>query len=36
MKDERGARKTIDDLVKAHPSSEAAVAGKERLANLKG
>ena len=28
--------KTIDDLVKAHPSSEAAVAGKERLTNLKG
>ena len=36
MKDVRGARKTIDDLVKAHPSSEAAVAGKERLTNLKG
>ena len=36
MKDVRGARKTIDDLVKAHPASEAAGAGKERLANLKG
>ena len=36
MKDVRGARKTIDDLVKAHPTSEAAVAGKERLTNLKG
>ncbi len=36
MKDVRGARKTIDDLVKAYPSSEAAVAGKDRLANLKG
>lgn len=36
MKDVRGARKTIDDLVKVHPSSEAAVAGKERLAGLKG
>ena len=36
IKDVRGARKTIDDLVKAHPSSEAAVAGKERLVNLKG
>ena len=36
MKDVRGARKTIDDLVKAHPASEAALAGKDRLVNLKG
>jgi tol-pal system protein YbgF len=36
MKDMRGARKTIDELVKAYPSSEAAVAGKERMATLKG
>ena len=36
MKDVRGARKTIEDLVKAHPSSEAAVAGRDRLVNLKG
>jgi len=35
MKDPRGARKTIDDLLKAYPQSEAAVAGKERLASLK-
>lgn len=35
MKDPRGARKTIDDLVKAYPNSEAATAGKERLASLK-
>ena len=36
MKDIRGARKTLDDLMKAHPSSEAAAAGKERLGTLKG
>lgn len=35
MKDARGARKTIDDLLKAYPQSEAAQAGKERLASLK-
>jgi tol-pal system protein YbgF len=36
MKDIRGARRTIDELVKAYPASEAAAAGKERLASLKG
>lgn len=36
MKDVRGARKTIDDLTKAYPTSEAAAAGKERLGTLKG
>jgi tol-pal system protein YbgF len=35
MKDTRGARKTIDDLVKTYPQSEAAQAGRERLASLK-
>ncbi|WP_425257976.1 tol-pal system protein YbgF [Rubrivivax sp. RP6-9] len=35
MKDPRGARKTIEDLLKAYPQSEAAQAGKERLASLK-
>jgi TolA-binding protein len=35
MKDTKGARKTIDDLIKAYPKSEAAQAGKERLASLK-
>ena len=35
MKDPRGARKTIEDLMKAYPQSEAAQAGKERLASLK-
>jgi len=35
MKDARSARKTIEDLVKTYPQSEAAQAGKERLASLK-
>ncbi len=35
LKDTRGARKTLDDLLKAYPKSEAAQAGKERLASLK-
>lgn len=34
MKDPKAARKTIDDLVKAYPASEAAQAGKDRLASL--
>lgn len=35
MKDTRGARRTIDELVKTYPKSEAAQAGRERLASLK-
>jgi tol-pal system protein YbgF len=35
MKDMRGARRTLDELVKTYPQSEAAVAGKQRLASLK-
>lgn len=35
MKDTRGARKTIDELMKAYPKSEAAQAGKDRLASLR-
>jgi tol-pal system protein YbgF len=35
MKDARSARRTIEELVKAYPQSEAAQAGKERLASLK-
>jgi tol-pal system protein YbgF len=35
MKDPRGARRTIEELMKAYPQSEAAQAGKERLASLK-
>jgi tol-pal system protein YbgF len=35
MKDLRGARRTLEDLLKTYPQSEAAVAGRERLAALK-
>ena len=35
LKDGKGARKTIDELLKAYPKSEAAQAGRERLASLK-
>lgn len=35
LKDVKGAKKTLTDLVKAYPQSEAAVAAKERLAALK-
>ncbi|WP_284614807.1 tol-pal system protein YbgF [Aquabacterium humicola] len=36
MKDVRGARRTLDDLLKSYPKSEAAAAGRERLGSLKG
>ncbi len=35
MKDPKAARKTIEDLLKAYPQSEAAQAGKERLASIR-
>lgn len=35
MKDPRAARRTIEELMKAYPESEAANAGKERLAALR-
>jgi tol-pal system protein YbgF len=35
LKDTRAARKTLDDLVKVYPQSEAAVAAKERLSRMK-
>jgi len=35
LKDNKAAKKTLEDLTKAHPKSEAAVAAKERLAKLK-
>lgn len=35
LKDNKGARSTLTDLIKAYPQSEAAVAAKERLATLK-
>ncbi|MDO5623217.1 MAG: tol-pal system protein YbgF [Pseudomonadota bacterium] len=35
LKDTRSARTTLESLIKTYPSSEAAQAGKERLARLK-
>jgi tol-pal system protein YbgF len=35
LKDSSGARKTLDDLVKRFPKSEAAQAAKDRLARLR-
>ena len=35
LKDTRGARKVLEDLIKAHPESEAAAAAKDRLSRLK-
>ena len=35
LKDGKGARKTIGELVQAYPKSEAAQAGRERLASIK-
>ncbi|WP_428423177.1 tol-pal system protein YbgF [Methylibium sp.] len=35
LKDTKAARRTLDELLKAYPKSEAAQAGRERLASLK-
>ncbi|HWP12745.1 MAG TPA: tol-pal system protein YbgF [Ramlibacter sp.] len=35
LKDNPGARRTLDELIKAYPQSEAAVAARERLARLR-
>lgn len=35
LKDGKGARKTIGDLVQQYPKSEAAQAGRERLASIR-
>jgi len=35
LKDIKGARKTLEDLVKAYPQSEAAAVAKDRLTKLK-
>ncbi|MFT4242817.1 MAG: tol-pal system protein YbgF [Acidovorax sp.] len=35
LKDTRAARKTLEDLLRAYPQSEAALAAKERLSRLK-
>ena len=34
-KDPRGAKKTLEDLIKTYPQSEAAQAGRERLPTIK-
>ena len=36
LKDRKGARKTLDELIKTYPKSEAAQAGKERIATIRG
>ena len=35
LKDNAGARRTLDELIKAYPQSEAAVAAKERLTKVR-
>ncbi len=35
LKDPKAARRTLDELLKSYPGSEAAQAGRERLASLK-
>lgn len=35
LKETKGARKTLEDLVRAYPNSEAAAAAKERLSRMK-
>jgi tol-pal system protein YbgF len=35
LKDPRSARRTLEDLVKAYPATEAAEAGRERLTRLR-
>lgn len=35
LKDPKAARKTLDELLKTYPKSEAAQAGRERIASLK-
>ena len=35
LKDNKGARRSLEDLIKAYPNTEAAQAGKERLHALK-
>jgi tol-pal system protein YbgF len=35
LKDSKSARRTLEDLIKNHPQSEAAVAARERLSQLR-
>jgi len=36
MKDGKGARRTLDEVLKSYPKSEAAAVAKERLGSIKG
>lgn len=36
MKDAKAARRTLEDLLRTYPQSEAAIAAKERLGSIKG
>lgn len=36
MKDGKSARRTLDEVLKAYPASEAAAAAKERIGSIKG
>jgi TolA-binding protein len=35
LKDLKGARKTLEHLIKTHPASEAAATARERLSRLR-
>jgi len=35
LKDIKSARRTLEDLVKAHPKTEAAAVARDRLARLR-
>ncbi len=35
LRDTKAARRTLDDLIRLHPKSEAAQAGRDRIASLK-
>jgi TolA-binding protein len=35
LKDTRTARRTLEQLIKLHPESEAAAAGRDRLSRLR-
>jgi TolA-binding protein len=35
LKDSKAARKTLEDLIKVYPQSEAASVAKDRLSKLK-
>ena len=35
LKDNAGARRSLDQLIKTYPQSEAAAAAKERLSRLR-